>query len=148
MERQRSNTPERDTRMGGWVGVGYEELEVGRSFPPQDLPISAEDFTTFYRCLGEDRAAPDSNTRIPAFLLNELLALKRQMRLPPGVLHAQEELAMTSAARFGEPLQTTVRIADKYIRNDKRFVIVEQSVHCATDNRSIMQIRHILYWPC
>lgn len=145
MQQAQSGTPEADTRMGGWVGISYDELTVGQGFPPQAMPISAEDVTCFYRCLGEDRPKPD---RVPAFLLNELRALKSQMRLPPGVLHAQEELVMASAARVGEPLQTAVRIADKYIRNDKRFVVVEQDVTCATDNRAILTVRHILYWPC
>lgn len=147
MQEQQSAKPDADTRMGGWVGVGYDELEVGRHFPPQAMPLSAEDVACFYRCLGEDRK-PEAGMRIPAFLLNELRALKSQMRLPPGVLHAQEELTMLSAARVGEPLQTAVRIADKYIRNEKRFVVVEQVVTCATDNRSILNVRHILYWPC
>jgi hypothetical protein len=145
---QQAPKPDADTRMGGWVGVGYDEIEVGRAFAPQDLPVSAQDLADFYRCLGEERPAPVAGTRIPAFMLNELRALKRQMRLPPGVLHAQEELRQHSAAHLGDRLQTAVRIADKYIRNGKRFVVVEQDVTCADDNRPILNIRHILYWPC
>lgn len=148
MQEQQSASPVADTRMAGWVGVGYDEIEVGRRFPPQPLSISIEDVACFYRCLGENRPKPEAGTRIPAFMLNELRALKSQMRLPPGVLHAQEELTMSSAARVGEALQTAVRIADKFIRNDKRFVVVEQDVTCATDQRAILNIRHILYWPC
>ena len=26
--------PEPDRRMGGWTGVGYDDIEVGRMFPP------------------------------------------------------------------------------------------------------------------
>lgn len=148
MQQKQSVAPQTDTRMGGWVGVGYDDLRVGQGFPPQILPVSAEDLDCFHRCLGEDRPKPEAGTRIPAFLLNELRALKSQMRLPPGVLHAQEELTLSSAARLGEPLQTAVRIADKYIRNDKRFVVVEQDVSCIADNRPILTVRHILYWPC
>ena len=83
-----------------------------------------------------------------AFLLNEIKVLKGQMRFPPGVLHAQEEIAMHSAARFSEPLVTEVAITDKYIRNQKRFIVAEQHVRCATDSRPVATIRHILYWPC
>jgi hypothetical protein len=74
--------------------------------------------------------------------------MKSQMRFPPGVLHAQEEIEMLSAARLGEPLTTSITIANKYIRNDKRFIVIDQYVRCASDRRSIMNIRHILYWPC
>jgi hypothetical protein len=140
--------PAPDLRMGGWTGVGYDDIAVGQQFPPQPLPVTADDVARFYRCLGEIRAAPETGTRVPSFLLNELRAMKNQLRFPPGVLHAQEEIEMCSAARLGEPLTTTITIANKYIRNDKRFVVIDQHVRCATDQRSIMKIRHVLYWPC
>ena len=142
------NRPAPDRRMGGWTGVGYDDIAVGQSFPSQPLPLTADDVARFYRCLGEARPAPETGTRVPSFLLNELRAMKNQMRFPPGVLHAQEEIEMFSAARLGEPLTTTITIANKYIRNDKRFIVIDQHVRCADDQRSIMTIRHILYWPC
>lgn len=140
--------PEPDRRMGGWTGVGYDDIEVGRTFPPKPLSISADDLVRFYGCLGEVRPAPEIGTRVPSFMLNELRALKNQMRLPPGVLHAREDIEMFSAARLGEPLTTSITIADKYIRNDKRFIVTDQHVRCASDQRSIMRIKHTLYWPC
>lgn len=140
--------PEPDRRMGGWTGVGYDDIDVGRSFPPQALSISAKDLVDFYACLGEIRPAPEIGTRVPSFMLNELRALKNQMRLPPGVLHAREELEMFSAARLGESLTVSIVIGSKYIRNDKRFIVIDQHVHCASDQRSIMTIKHTLYWPC
>lgn len=141
-------TPEPDRRMGGWTGVGYDDICVGQTFPEQPLPITADGIARFYRCLGEVRPAPAPGTRIPSFMLNELRALKNQMQFPPGVLHAQEEIEMFSAARLGEPLNTSITIARKYIRNDKRFIVIDQHVRCSTDQRSIMKIKHILYWPC
>jgi hypothetical protein len=140
--------PEPDRRMGGWTGVSYDDIAVGQAFPPQPLPITADDVARFYRCLGQDDPAPKIGDRVPSFLLNELRAMKNQMRFPPGVLHAQEEIEMLSAARLGEPLTTSITIADKYLRNDKRFIVIDQHVRCASDRRSIMKIRHILYWPC
>ena len=140
--------PAPDHRMGGWTGVGYDDIDVGRTFPPQPLSISADDIVRFYGCLGEVHPAPEIGTRVPSFMLNELRSLKNQMRFPPGVLHAQEEIEMLSAARLGDPLATSITIANKYIRNDKRFIVIDQHVRCVSDQRSIMKIRHILYWPC
>jgi hypothetical protein len=140
--------PEPDRRMGGWSGVGYEDIAVGRTFPAQTLTVSADDVARFYRCLGQDHPAPAIGTRIPSFLLNELRALKNQMKFPPGVLHAQEEIEMVSPARLGEALMVSITITDKYIRNGKRFIVVDQHVRCASDLRSIMHVKHMLYWPC
>lgn len=145
---RRMSMPEPDRRMGGWTGVGYDDIAVGRKFPPQLLPIAASDIARFYRCLGEVHPAPEIGTRIPAFLLNEIRALKNQMKFPPGVLHAQEEIEMHSATRLGERLTTSITITNKYIRNDKRFIVIDQHVRCAGDQRSIMTIKHVLYWPC
>lgn len=140
------SVPQPDRRMGGWTGVGYDDIEVGKIFPPQMLPITADHIADFYKCLGESRPAPRAGTRVPSFLLNELRALKNQMRFPPGVLHAQEEIEMHSAARLGETLTTTITISDKYIRNEKRFIIIDQ--HVRSGERSVMKVKHILYWPC
>ena len=138
--------PER--RMGGWTGVGYDDIRVGLDIPPYALRVDAADVARFYRCLGEARPAPQAGDRIPSFLLNEIRAMKSGMRLPPGVLHAQEDLEMISPARLGEPLTVSVTITDKYIRNGKRFIVVLQHVQAAHDQRSIMKVHRILYWPC
>ncbi|MBR0781907.1 hypothetical protein [Bradyrhizobium iriomotense] len=139
---------EPDHRMGGWSGVGYDSVEVGTAFPPQPLPIDLNDLARFYRCLGEEAPWLRPGCRIPAFLLNEFKALKGQMRFPPGVLHAQEEIQMMSAAHLGEPLTVEISIVDKFIRNEKRFIVVDQHVKCTTDSRSVAKIKHTLYWPC
>lgn len=139
---------EPDRRMGGWEGVGYDAIEVGRKFPPLPLAIDADDLARFYRCLSADTPPPQQGSRIPGFLLNEFKALKSQMRFPPGVLHAQEKIRMLSAAYLGDPLAVEITIADKYIRNEKRFIVVDQHVKCTADNRSVAEIRHTLYWPC
>jgi hypothetical protein len=139
---------EPDRRMGGWTGVGYDDIRVGLEIPPYELRIEAADVARFYGCLGEARAAPAIGSRIPSFLLNEIRAMKSGMKLPPGVLHAQEELEMISPARLGEVLTVSVAIADKFIRNGKRFIVVLQRVASVADHRAIMNIRRILYWPC
>ncbi len=141
--------PQADTRMGGWTGLGYDQLAVGLALPPQALEIDAAALGRFHACLGRQ---DEASRRIPAFLLNEIRAMKTRMKLPPGVLHAEESLTQRSAAYLGDRLEVLVRIADKYIRNDKRFVVVEQRVQVpateTTAARPVLDIRRILYWPC
>jgi hypothetical protein len=81
-------------------------------------------------------------------MLNELRVLKQHMKLPPGVLHAQEELHLAAPAYADEPLTIEVSIQDKYLRNNKRFVVVAQRVERTSDATLIMTVRHTLYWPC
>lgn len=140
--------PEPDQRMGGWVGTGYDAIIVGQVFAPYPLNIDAAALADFYACIGESTADIGPGARIPSFLLNELRAFKSYVKFPPGVLHAQEELEMSGAAYLGESLITIVRVADKYIRNGKRFLVIEQAVKAGTEQRDVLLVRHILYWPC
>ena len=89
-----------------------------------------------------------AETPIPAFMLNELRVLKQHMKLPPGVLHAQEELHLSAPAYADEPLTIKVTIQEKYLRNNKRFVVIAQRVERIADAALVMTVFHTLYWPC
>lgn len=130
--------------MGGWTGTPFSEVAAGQRFPPQPLVRDAGDVRRFSDIAGWTKA-PDT---VPALLLNELKSLKRFLKLPPGVLHAREELSLSSAARIGEQLEVTVEIADKFVKNEKRFVLVHQHVRSAEDGRLVLFIKRTLYWPC
>lgn len=142
-----SGQPAIDSRMGGWTGVGYDDVPLRQSWPPQPICIDSGKLTRYLRCIGRDDAVT-AQTPIPAFMLNELRVLKQHMKLPPGVLHAQEELHLAAPAYADEPLTIEVSIQDKYLRNNKRFVVVAQRVERTSDATLIMTVRHTLYWPC
>ena len=139
--------PAVDARMGGWSGVGYDDIEVGQAWPPQPVVITSDMLGRYFRCTGRN-GQPEPHTPVPAFMLNELRVLKMHMKLPPGVLHAQEELQLASPAFADEALTIEVSIRDKYLRNGKRFVLVAQQVRRAADGTPIMAVLHTLYWPC
>lgn len=133
-----------DSRMGGWTGITFADVEVGKVFPVRRLKRSVEDIQRFASVAGW----PDTPRVVPAFLLNELRSLKHHVRLPPGVLHAREELELLSAAFPDEELKVEVRFSDKFIKNDKRFVVVGQRVYSAVDGRDVLNIKRTFYWPC
>lgn len=137
--------PPVDERMGGWTGVPFDALDVGRVFPPYPLRIDAEDLRRFHACLGRTEVA---SRRLPTFLLNEIHAFKASIRTPPGVLHAAESVVQHTAAVVDEDLEVVVRIADKYVRNQKRFVVIEQRVRRAADGSAVLDVHRTLYWPC
>ncbi|MGI6855111.1 hypothetical protein [Mesorhizobium sp. 1B3] len=137
--------PEPDRRMSGWTGVAYANVPVGRAFGPRRLVRNAGQVERFCEIAGWSGSRPD---HVPAFLLNELGTLKQFLKLPPGVLHAREELALASPARIGEELEVCIAVADKFIRNHKRFVVFAQTIRSAGDDRLIMSITRTLYWPC
>ena len=133
--------------MGGWTGMGYDAISVGQTWLPQVMRIGMAQLDRYFLCIGRTDK-PTSATPVPAFMLNELRVLKSNMKLPPGVLHAQEELMLSASALAEEDLTIEVTIQDKYVRNDKRFVVVAQTVRRMADATLILQVRHTLYWPC
>ena len=142
-----ANQPAIDSRMGGWTGVWYDDIALHQSWPPHPVCIHSEQLARYLRCIGRTDAVT-ARTPVPAFMLNELRVLKQHMKLPPGVLHAQEELHLASPAYADEPLTIEVSIRDKYLRNNKRFVVVAQRVERAADAALVMTVLHTLYWPC
>jgi hypothetical protein len=139
--------PAVDSRMGGWTGVGHNAITVGQTWPPQTARITADQLARYFQCIGRTDA-PGPHTTVPAFMLNELRVLKSHMKLPPGVLHAQEELHLIAPAHADEELTIQVSLQDKYVRKGKRFVAVAQVVRRAADGAPIMKVLHTLYWPC
>lgn len=138
--------PPVDTRMGGWTGVGYDDVEPGRQWPPANVVVTLAMLARFHRCIGAP--PPDAGTPLPAFLLNELRVLKSHLQLPPGILHAHEELHLHSPAYPDEPLTIAVSIHDKYVKRGKRFVRVAQRVAHADSGEPVLDVLHTLYWPC
>ena len=59
----------------------------------------------------------------PLFILDAIL--KSIPGRPPGGVHARQELEFGVPIRVGDVLTTTVRIADKYLKRERRYVIQE-----------------------
>jgi acyl dehydratase len=125
--------------------VTYDELEVGQVLGTVDEPVGAELAGSLSGAIG---ASGEAATAPPAvFPVLFLKALRRTLGgIPSGGVLAKYEL------RFGEPLETggdvriEVSIADKYVRRERPYVVVQFAIDDASGARALTGLKTIM-WP-
>ena len=123
----------------------YDELEVGSVLGTVTEPVSAEMAGSLVGAIG---APGEVDVAPPAvFPVLFLKALRRTLGgIPNGGVLAKYEL------RFGEPLKTggeveiEVSIADKYVRRERPYVVVQFAIDDADGKRALTGLKTIM-WP-
>ena len=122
-------------------------LEKGHEFPPASFDLS-DQWVGDYVVSVEDEAisALDSGFVPPmAVAALAIRALLEQASLPPGTLHAGQELAFTAPARRGETLTVAARIASRGERAG--WVLMGVELLVARDGATVMTGRATLSFP-
>ncbi len=122
-------------------------LEKGHEFPPASFDLS-DQWVGDYVVSVEDEAisALDSGFVPPmAVAALAIRALLEQASLPPGTLHAGQELAFTAPVRRGETLTVAARIASRGKRAGWALIAVELRV--AREGATVMTGRATLSFP-
>lgn len=136
----------------------YDDLVEGHAFPPYEWTVTEEDAAELDACVvvgplrtadGRELPAAESDgERAPLspFLLNTFKAMRVAISMPDGLLHARETLELHAPAHPGDRLSLTLRVKSKYIRNDKKFVLMEHDITRADDQRRIMTVDRLIVW--
>ena len=138
--------------------VMFDDLEVGRSYPPYRFTPSRADRDAHAACavtLGLRRAdgalvAPDGappDEWLSPLMLNTFKALRAAIRMPDGVLHAREQITLVQPVAVDVPLAIVLTVTEKYSKNDKRFVVMDHVVTRESDGARIMSFKRRLAWP-
>ena len=126
--------------------VTYDELDEGQVLGTVTEPVSAEMAGSL---IGEIGAPGKAALAPPAvFPVLFLKALRRTLGgIPSGGVLAKYEL------RFGEPVQADggdvtieVSIAEKYVRRERPYVVVQFAIDDAEGNRALTGLKTIM-WP-
>ena len=109
----------------------YDDVAVGDVFPREPLAfeVSGERVGAFLAATG-NAGAPyrdgDTIARAPSMIacvyLIDLLAARGS---PPGGIHAKQALRFHRAVKLGETLSIQARVAEKYIRKDRPYVVAD-----------------------
>jgi len=125
--------------------VTYDELDVGQVLGTVDEPVGPELAGSLSGAIG---ASGEAAIAPPAvFPVLFLKALRRTLGgIPNGGVLAKYEL------RFGAPLETggdvriEVSIADKYVRRERPYVVVQFAIDDASGERALTGLKTIM-WP-
>ena len=96
----------------------------GHEFPPATFAIPAERVAAYLRAVGDGGAYGGRVPPLAAVALG-LGALQEQVSLPEGSLHTGQEVEHLAAAREGEELSMTARIAQRSERQGFVISVVE-----------------------
>jgi acyl dehydratase len=122
-------------------------LEKGHEFPPASFDLGDEWVDAFVASVEDEAIAELDGGFVPPLAVAALAmrALLDQASLPPGTLHAGQELVFTAPVRRGEKLTVAARIASRGERGGMVLMGVELSV--ANDNATVMTGRATLTFP-
>jgi len=135
----------------------YDDLVEGHAFPPHHWTVTEEDVAELDACVvvgplrradgSEFPAAPQpARQALSPFLLNTFKAMRAAISMPDGLLHARETLELHAPAYPGDRLSLTLRVKSKYVKNDKKFVLMEHDIARVSDQRRIMTVDRLIVW--
>ena len=122
-------------------------LEKGHEFPPASFDLSEEWVEAYVASIEDEAIGALDGGFVPPMAIAALAirALLEQASLPPGTLHAGQELTFTSPVRRGETLTVAARIASRGQRAG--WVLMGVELRVARDGAAVMTGRATLSFP-
>ena len=122
-------------------------LEKGHEFPPASFDLSEAWVDAYVASVEDEAIGALEGGFVPPMAIAALSirALLDQASLPPGTLHAGQELTFTSPVRRGEPLTVTARIVSRGERAG--WVLMGVELRVARDGVAVMTGRATLSFP-
>ncbi|PKO70702.1 MAG: hypothetical protein CVU22_00960 [Betaproteobacteria bacterium HGW-Betaproteobacteria-16] len=137
----------------------YEDFSVGHEFPPYYYCVEAADNDAFIGTFDHEPVKhsngivvldPEGNPSVRAAhptLVGSFQPQHAAFSWPVGVLHAKEKVSLLATVYPGEALKAIVTIKDKYIKNDKRFVVLEITSQKQETGKVALVVERTLVWP-
>jgi acyl dehydratase len=125
--------------------VTYDELEVGQVLGTVTEPVSAEMAGSL---AGEIGAPGEAAIAPPAvFPVLFLKALRRTLGgIPNGGVLAKYDFRFGAPLKTGGEVQVEVSIADKYVRRERPYVVVQFAIDGEDGERALTGLKTIM-WP-
>ena len=123
------------------------DLEKGHEFPPAPFDLSDQWVDAYVASVEDEAIGALEGAFVPPMAVAALAirALLEHASLPPGTLHAGQELAFTAPVRRGEALTVAARIASRGERAGWALMGVELNV--ARDGEAVMTGRAMISFP-
>jgi 3-hydroxybutyryl-CoA dehydratase len=106
----------------------YDKMELGEEFPPMEFSIS-EDRVRDYQRVFEDKHEwlKEGDPRVPPFVssMDVIAPIFMKYAIAPGTIHAKQEIEMIRPVQPGKKLTAKSRVADKYIKRERKYVVFE-----------------------
>ena len=113
--------------------VRYDDVEIGWRFPSEPADFAVTDAVVDDFCAATSDGSglygvpTDGSARLapPMIAAVYLIDVLKARDGPPGGVHAKQQLSFHRVVNVGDVLHTQGRVTDKYIKNDRRYVVAE-----------------------
>lgn len=122
----------------GFPTIDYDILDVGLDFRSDDCVVRPEDVATYAFAVEDDdpwffAPGPFGNPIAhPTFLANQALMMRHNHYVVPAGLHARMVSAFVSPIRLGMRARTLGKLAEKYVRRDKPYMVTDYETAAET----------------
>lgn len=129
----------------------YDDVAVGEVFPAEPLrfEVSGSRVDAFLAATGNDGARygqHDARRRAPSMIAAVyLIDLLKARHSPPGGIHAKQSIRFHRAVEVGETLTLQAKVAEKYIRKERRYVVSDFKA-CDGDGALVSSGRIVSIW--
>ncbi len=119
--------------MGDKPVLRYEAVEAGQRLGPIRYRVDPELVRSHLQAVGQPMPAFLTDPATAAPLIEPGIYARNYMRLlradfrVEGAIHARAELALKRPARAGQLLTVTGRVAEKYFRRGRPYVVLESA---------------------
>jgi len=122
-------------------------LPKGYEFPPTTFTLSPEWVNAYIEAVGDRAIAGIGDTLVPPMAVAALAirALIEASPLPPGTLHAGQELAFRRAVRVGEELSVGAKVLSRGERAG--WVLMSLELDVSADGEQVMSGRATITFP-
>jgi hypothetical protein len=98
----------------------FDEIEVGSVLPSRSYIVEADDVADYRASLG----LPESSVVPPMFCVILLKEMRKLLPAPPGGIHAEQRFTFHAPMQVGDRIDVTSTIVEKYVRNERRNVVI------------------------
>jgi len=137
--------------------LAYDDFQVGHAFPPHRYRIDSTDADAFLATFDHEpvqdaagtplRAQPGAVRPVHPTLVGSFQPQHAAFAWPTGVLHAREVVRLRQPVYPGEQLQAVVSVKDRYLKNDRKFVVLQITIDKLENQRTAMVVERTLVWP-
>lgn len=139
--------------------MNYDDFTVGQQFPPSRFSISGTESDEFVGTFahGPLKAQPPAvlseQVHVPTVrpvhptLVGSFQPQHAAFAWPTGVLHARESVSLRAPVFPGETLEATVFVKNKYVKNDRKFIVLEIAVRKLENGVEAVTVERTLVWP-
>ena len=122
-------------------------LSKGHEFPPASFALTSDWVGDYVAAVGDESIAAVGPAFAPPMAIAALSirAMIEASPLPPGTLHAGQELAFHRAVRVGERLTAGARVANRGERAG--WVLMSVDMHVSAGDESVMTGRATVTFP-